>query len=205
MGRATDYSNCYIYHIIDKEGIIHYVGSTSNMNSRRSKHKYCCRTEKCKEYNFDIYKYIRDHGGFDKFEIIPIRKIENISNKTDLRIAERSEMEKFSGLKNMIGSYLTEEERAEKNIETSKKFRENNPQYLKNMYESNKEQRLEYQNKYYEENKDQILEKKRNYRETNKEKINEKRRQQYKEKKEKINEKRRQQYKEKKELEASDQ
>jgi len=173
MGRATDYSNCYIYHIVDKENIVHYVGSTSNMNSRRSKHKYNCRTEKSKEYNFDIYRYIRDHGGFENFEIVPIRKIENISNKTDLRIAERSEMEKFSGLKNMIGSYLSDEERVIQHAELCKKWIKQHP-----------EKNAEHQRQWRQNNPEKVAENNRKYRENNREKLNEKRRQKRLEKKE---------------------
>jgi len=150
MGRATDYSNCYIYYILDKDGVVHYVGSTSNMNSRKSGHKYCCRTEKDKRYHLDIYQYIRDHGGFDNFEIIPVRKIEDVKNKTDLLIAEQDEMNKFSNLKNKIGSYRTDEERLKQNIENSKKWNRNN-----------NEKKNQNNRKHYHANKDQILEKKR--------------------------------------------
>jgi hypothetical protein len=102
MGRATNFENCYIYHILDKDKVVHYVGSTSNFNSRKSKHKYCCNTENVKNYNFDIYKYIRDHGGFMTIDIIPIRKLENISNKTDLRIAEKEKWKNLLDLKNKL-------------------------------------------------------------------------------------------------------
>jgi len=179
MGRATDYSNCYIYYILDKDGVVHYVGSTSNMNSRKSSHKYRCNTEHDKQHNLDIYRYIRDNGGFEKFQIVPIRKIENISNKTELRIAEQQEINKFSNLKNMIGSYISEEERAIQHNENSKKFRENNPEYDKKYYEANKEKKSEYYKKYNQENKEKVAENKRKYREANREKINEKRRQSY--------------------------
>jgi hypothetical protein len=163
MGRAIDFSNCYIYHIVDKEGIVHYVGSTSNMNSRKSNHKYACKHPNDNHHHFDIYKYIRDNGGFENFEIIPIKKIENISNKTELRIAERVEMEKYTGLKNMIGSYLSQEERLqrnrqwsidnpEKHYELKRQWRKNNPEKKqksdKKYYESNKEKLCEYQRQY---------------------------------------------------------
>ncbi len=113
MGRSTDLSNCYIYHIIDSNKVVHYVGSTSNLNIRKSSHKYRCNTEHNNKYHYDIYKYIRDNGGFEKFEIVPIRKIDNISNKTDLLIAEQNEINKFSGLKNVRGSYLSYEDKLE--------------------------------------------------------------------------------------------
>ena len=154
MGRATDFSNCYIYYILDKDGVVHYVGSTSNLNSRRSKHKYNCNHEYCKEYNLDIYQYIRNNGGFDNFQITPVRKIENVNNKTELLIAERLEMEKFTGLKNMRGSFRSEKEKVEmrkqwkkdnpeKHSENSRIWRENNPEKYKQIYEKYRENNIE--------------------------------------------------------------
>ena len=177
MGRSTDFSNCYIYHIKSKDGVVHYVGSTSNINSRRSKHRYCCSHEKDKNYNLDIYKYIRDQGGFDQFEIIPISKIENISNKTDLLIAERLEMEKHSGLKNMKGSYLSGEERIEQQRQWVKNNPEKNAEYCKKYYESNKDQINQQTRQWQKNNPEKKREINRKYRETNREKINERQRQ----------------------------
>ena len=158
MGRATNFENCYLYHIVDKENIVHYVGSTSNLNSRKSSHKYRCNHENSKEYHLDIYKYIRDHGGFENFEIIPVRKIENVKNKTDLLIAEQDEMNKFSNLKNKYGSYRSEEERVIQSIENSKKWNKDNPerknQNNRNYYHANKEQICEKQRKRYHEKKE---------------------------------------------------
>jgi hypothetical protein len=165
MGRSTDLSNCYIYHIVDKENIVHYVGSTSNMNSRKSSHRYRCNTEHDKKYHLDIYQYIRNNGGFDNFEILPIRKLENISNKTELLIAEQAEMNKFSNLKNKNGSYRTKEESKKQKNEYNRQYREKNKDQIHEKahqyYESKKEQRLEYQRNYIEKNKDQLNEKRR--------------------------------------------
>jgi hypothetical protein len=163
MPRKTDFSNCYIYHIVDSNKVVHYVGSTSNINSRKSKHKYECYHENRVHYNYNIYKYIRENGGWDSFEIVPIRRIQNISNTTDLRIAEREEMEKFTGLKNMIGSYVSDEERIEKKRiwhennkerqkENLRKWRENNTEYWKRRREKNPEKIAEIRKKWHENN-----------------------------------------------------
>ena len=173
MGRSTDYSNCYIYHIVDSDKVVHYVGSTSNFNSRKSKHKYCCNTENNHAYNVDIYKFIRANGDWDAFEMIPIRKIENISNKTELRIEEQSEINKFSTLKNKMGSYRTLEQK----IECDRLWKENNPE--KN-YESHRKACI----KYREANSEKISEYACQYREANREAINEKQRQYYQKQKE---------------------
>lgn len=231
MGRAVDFSNCYIYHIKSKEGIVHYVGSTSNMNSRKSSHKYICSHENNKHYHLDIYQYIRDHGGFENFDITPVRKIENVSNKTELLIAEQAEMNKFTGLKNMRGSYTTKEEQLEKNREWRKENPEKIREFSKKYYEANKEQLIEktrnwqkehseknaethrqwlkehpeknaeYCKKYYESNKEKL----RQYKETNKDRIREQKRQWRETNKDKINEKRRKRYQEKKQLKETEQ
>ena len=164
MGRATDFSNCYIYHIIDKEGIVYYVGSTSNLNSRKSSHKYRCNTEKDKHYNLDIYKYIRDHGGFNNFEIIPIRKLENISNKTELLIEERIEIEKYTGLKNMRGSYLTKEEHREKIRQWTRDNYEKHLELAKLWKKNNPEKVRQHDKTYYIKHKEQLCEKQKQYR-----------------------------------------
>jgi len=162
MGRATDLSNCYIYHILDKDGIVHYVGSTSNINSRKSSHKYRCNTEHDKFYHLDIYKYIRDNGGFEQFEIVPIRKIENISNKTELRIAEQTEINKFSNLKNKNGSYRSSRKETDKIYYEKNKdqinqqnlqWKKNNPEKLSKYYQENKEKIKEYKRQYYQKKK----------------------------------------------------
>ena len=168
MGRATNFDCCYIYHIVDKEGIVHYVGSTSNFNSRKSKHKHICTHEHCNEYNFDIYKYIREHGDWDAFEMVPIRKIENISNKTELRIVENDEMKKFTGLKNMRGSYQTHEQK----LECTRIWQQNNQGYNRKYYESNIEKIKETNRKYCENNAQKITEKNRKHREENREQYN---------------------------------
>jgi len=231
MGRATDFNQCYIYHIKSKDGEVCYVGSTSNLNSRKSSHRYNCSHENNKFYHLDIYKYIRNNGGFSNFQIVPIRKLENVKNKNDLLIAEQAEMNKYSGLKNMRGSYQTEEERVKQNLQWRKENPEKIRQSYKKYYEANKEQIIEktriwmkehpeknsenhrqwlkehpeknseYCKKYYESNKEKISQ----YKETNKDRIREQKRQWREKNKDKINEKRRQRYQEKKQLEASDQ
>ena len=151
MGRSTNFDCCYIYHIVDSDKVVHYVGSTSNLNSRKSAHKYRCNTEHDKNYQLDIYQYIRDNGGFDAFEIVPISKIENVKNKTDLLIAEQTEMNKFSNLKNKNGSYRGSRKEINKIYYQKNKDKQNqkNRQWKTN----NSEKVKEYQRQYYQAKK----------------------------------------------------
>jgi len=48
-----------------------YIGSTTNLRTRKNAHKTSCNNKKSKLYNLEVYKFIRDHGGWDnwKFDI----------------------------------------------------------------------------------------------------------------------------------------
>ena len=184
MGRATDFSNCYIYYIVDKDGIVHYVGSTSNFNSRKSSHKFCCNHENDPHHNFDIYKYIRANGDWDAFEMVPIRKIENISNKTELCIAENDEMKKFTKLKNMKGSYSSHEQKLKYSRDWKQKNFAKNKETKKKYYQNNIEKIVETEYKWRQNNPEKVLEKHRRYREAHRDEINKKKREKYHAKKE---------------------
>ena len=69
-----DYSKTVIYKICCKDVNVTdiYVGHTTNLYKRKDRHKYCCTTEKCKVYNTHIYKFIRENGGLNNWEIIKL-------------------------------------------------------------------------------------------------------------------------------------
>ena len=88
-------------------------------------------------------------------QIIPIA---TFINATELRIAEQAEINKFSTLKNKLGSYLSQEDHAEN---------------TRIWYKNNREKVLQNQRKWCKNNPEKILEKHRQYRESNREAINE--------------------------------
>lgn len=185
MPRKQDFSQSVIYHIrsIETKQVI-YVGSTTQFTQRKSKHKHSCNTEKHKDFNRPVYCYIRDNGGFNNFEVLPITFL-NLENKTQLFIEEQNEIDKHSDLKNRYKSYSTEEQTKERIQRKTKEWRENNKDNLKNYREKNEESLKEYRKeyrknhleqikKYREENIDKIRKYHREYAQENKEKLNEK-------------------------------
>ena len=46
-----------------------YFGSTINIKHRKSTHKFHCHNEKSKKYNYPLYQFIRNNGGWDNWEI----------------------------------------------------------------------------------------------------------------------------------------
>ena len=180
-----DYSKCSIYKIehIENESLV-YVGHTTNFIKRKAEHKYNCRKENDKKFNYKLYQMIRDNGGFDRFKMIEVEKYPC----KDKREAERREDEMMKQLKasmNTYKSFLTEEGRKEK----EKQYYETNKDYYKEYRETNKEKIQEYKKEYRETNKEKIQEYKKEYRETNKEYIKEHNKEYHEDNKHKINEK----------------
>ena len=160
MGRRQDFTKSVIYHIRHTENKeVVYVGSTTKFSQRKGKHKYNCNNEERKEFKYPIYCHIRDNGGFNCFEVIPI-KILKLENKTELLILEQEEMDKYRTLVNSRKAHMPidiEEKRIYHN-ERNKKWYENNPEKLKKYREEHKEDKKQYNKQYREENNENINE-----------------------------------------------
>ena len=138
-----------------------YIGSTKNFNKRKMKHKSFCNNENSNNYNFKLYVFIRENGGWDNWEFEVIE--ENIQDKVQALVREKYFIEFFSTSLNCKRPFITEEENKEYHKEYNKKYREKNKEKIK---ERDKE--------YYEQNKEKFKQQKKEYYEKNKEYYNEK-------------------------------
>ena len=72
-----DYSNTIFYKIYCKNPDVNdlYIGHTTNFVQRKHMHKQACIKETNPNYHVKLYKFIREHGGWDewKMEIIGFR------------------------------------------------------------------------------------------------------------------------------------
>lgn len=97
-----DYSNTVIYKIQhrEKDHLI-YVGCTTNFNARRHQHR--CRVSNVgdKEYNAYKYKMIRENGGWDMFDMKPV-KIISCKNKLEAEIEEERTRQELKATLNCI-------------------------------------------------------------------------------------------------------
>jgi len=77
-----DYSNACVYKIICKDLSIAdmYIGSTINFKNRGYLHKSCCVNKNNKAYNYKVYKFIRDNGGWENWEMIKICDVKCLDN-----------------------------------------------------------------------------------------------------------------------------
>jgi hypothetical protein len=148
--------------------MVAYVGSTTNFKQRCALHKSSCKNGS----TIPIYNYIRDNGGYDLFEIVPVAFL-HLNDVIELRIEEQKEMDKYTDKLNAIKAYTSEQEREK----IKKEYREQNKDKL------NDKKRA-----YYQLNKDKLNDKKKAYYELNKEKIKEQMIAYYQKKKEQLKE-----------------
>jgi len=163
------YENSIIYklcHQNDLENNNIYIGSTTNFRTRKNVHKYNCNNENRKEYNFFVYQFIRENGGWENWVMILIEKYP-CDGKEELKIRERYHIELLKSKLNKQMPTRTKKEYYENNkeifAEQKKQYYQNNKKILsekqKEYREQNKEYKKEKAKQYYENNKQIILEK----------------------------------------------
>lgn len=123
-----------------------YVGSSINLKGRIRKHRFSCNNEKSKEYNYNLYKYIRENGGFNMYRFI-ILECYVCNFKHELYDREDDYIKIYPNNLNTLRAYLTGREIKEKIKEIKKKY-----------YDENKDKIKEKDKKYYDENKEKIKE-----------------------------------------------
>ena len=126
-----DYSKSIIYKLCCKDPSITdiYIGSTTNFIERKCSHKNCCINKNSKKYNMNVYKFIREHGDWDNWDMVQI-EIYGVEKKRDLQTRERYWIE---GLKSSLNSSIptqTDLEYRQKNKEKVAKYYQTNKEYI---------------------------------------------------------------------------
>src|SRR6185437_12820082 len=88
--KEIDYSKSVIYKIVPNDMNITdcYIGSTTNFAARKSQHKTVCCTPQNKKYNIQLYKTIREKGGFESWDMVLVENYP-CKNKQELFARER--------------------------------------------------------------------------------------------------------------------
>ena len=144
-----------------------YIGSTLNQYRRKCEHKRKCENKrKCNDpnnkiYNFPVYQFIRDNGGFDNWDLIILEEYP-AKNKNDLLWKEREWIEKLKPTLNSQRPIITTEELRGLKRENQKNYYENNKEKVresdKKYRKNNPEKIRQIAKKYYQENKEKIKE-----------------------------------------------
>ena len=178
-----DYSKTIIYKICCKDTEIKeiYVGSTCNLTNRRYTHKAKWNNELYPEYNFKVYQFIRDNGGWENWTMIMVDEA-NLENKLQKEKLEREWYEKLGATLNSQIPTRTEKEYRLTNKETiSIRHKEH--------YEKNKEEILIKKKEYNAKNKEKVRIQKKEHYEKNKEKLSIRHKEHYEKNKEIFNKK----------------
>lgn len=172
-----NYENVFFYKLCCKDLNIKdiYVGHTTNFTIRKSKHKRACCNESDRCHNYLVYKFIREHGGWDNWEMILIEN-DKCDGVLDARKKERLYIEEFNGTLNINIPSRTPQEYEMENAGRSKEYYEKNKEIIKirhkSYYDNNKAQVLQRHREHYQLNKDKERIRHKVYYEQNKEAIN---------------------------------
>jgi len=159
--KQIDYSKSIIYKICCKDVNITdiYIGSTTCFRNRKNNHKSSCNNNNSKYYNFNVYKCIRNNGGWNNWDMVMIEEYK-CNNNLELHKRERYWIDTLKPTlngqlpcRNMKEYYLDNKQRL------SKKHAQYRIDNKENISEMNKQYRID--------NKQKI----RQYRIDNKEKI----------------------------------
>jgi len=148
------YENGVIYMIKHKtdDKKEFYIGSSYNFKKRCWDHKKDCNKQNRKNYNYKVYKYIRDNDGWDAWTIVKLYDYP-CKNKNDLKLEEQRAVKKYKSTLNTQIPGRTKKEHYEDN-------KEKLLQYQKEYRKDNKEKLAQYEKKRYEANKEKILQQK---------------------------------------------
>ena len=102
-----------------------YVGHTTDFKSRKCLHKFTCNNVTRKGYNYYVYQFIRENGGWDNWAMIEIEKF-NCKDRNEASARERHWIETLEATLNSNVPARTKQE------------------YDKEYYDINKEQIKEY-------------------------------------------------------------
>lgn len=106
--KMRNFKKAVVYKICckNKEVKKFYIGSSTDLQYRIWKHKYCCNTPHYYKYNSPLYVFLRNNGGWDNFIFEIIYEYEDCENDEQLRIKENEFIEIYKDkLVNKVKSY----------------------------------------------------------------------------------------------------
>jgi hypothetical protein len=159
--KASDYSKGIQYKIVCKDPSITdcYNGSCVSLKDRKKTHKSHSLNPNCIQYNFKVYRFIRENGGWYNWIFIQLEEFP-CKSKQELVLRERYW---FDLLKPTLNSYSPtldvkkmKKTKAEYSIEYNKKNKVEISTKNKQYYEEKKVEILGKQKQYSVEHKDEI-------------------------------------------------
>jgi len=144
----------YIYAIQNNINDCKYIGhSTNNLIIRFASHilQAYCNKKNTKQKYAKLYNFMKEHNP-ESFRIV-LLEIIKYNDKKELKIKENNYIMLHDSINNGYNKnkpILTKLEKKEYKNRMNKLFRQNNPNYFTNYYETHKDV---YKNKYYKKSK----------------------------------------------------
>ena len=120
--KKIDYSKLVVYKIVCKDLRVTdiYVGSTTNFDQRKKQHKSSCCRITSERYHHQLYKCIRNFGGWQNWSMIIVEKYP-CEDSYNARKIERFYYEELNANLNMVRPLCTEEESKQDAKKTNKR------------------------------------------------------------------------------------
>ena len=157
-----------------------YIGSTINFHRRMIEHKFACNNETSKKYNFPLYKFIRENGGWGSWEMNIIDSL-TTTDKNEMIKCERKyideqefRLNKTIPLRTRKEYHQDHKEKLNENMKLyAQDHREKFIKRKKQYYQDHKKEIRERHRQYDQEHKEELRAYHKQYRQDNKEKLNE--------------------------------
>lgn len=136
-----DYSKSFVYKICCKDTNVKaiYVGSSTNQIVRKNLHKTRCNNSDVKGHNYYVYKFIRQNGGFDNWNMIIVDTFPECKSSNELSKIEQEHIEKYNAGLNSKRSYTSDEEKSDYTTIYNELNREKINNHMKTLYNSRKQ------------------------------------------------------------------
>ena len=161
--KQIDYSTTCFYKIgcNDLNTTQCYVGHTTDIRKRKTKHKTVCHNEKSNNHNLTVYKFIRENGGWNNWTMLLIEQ-RACDNALDACRRERELIEELQSELNDVMPSRSKKEWVEDNKDKVKVYKHD-------YHQANIEVIHERKHEYYLEHKEYILNKSKEFHADNKE------------------------------------
>jgi len=150
--KPIEWSKCIIYKIWKDDEF--YVGSTTDLASRKRQHKNACNCITHKDHNCKVYQTIREKGGWVAWEMTPLEEYKECQTQIEARIREEEWRVKLNANLNSrkcFADSLTKEYMIQYNKERKEE--------LKQYRQEHKEEIKEYNKQYAQDNANKLKEK----------------------------------------------
>lgn len=115
--------NYFVYKLFNPDCTEFYIGSTKDIKSRKTNHKYRCTNPNNPKYHYKVYEYIRNNGGYSSWSYEILEHITTSINKYELHDLERKAIQT---MKPSLNCTMPNRNKKEYN----KKYKQDNKDYI---------------------------------------------------------------------------